>query len=80
MKLAYCQYFAHKWLDEWANREYNGCTTRETPCLANGGEDTLAFCCVLYLKEECDGCGLCEERRRLALMADEWTWLQEWDV
>ena len=24
----------------------------------------MAFCCVLYLKEECDGCGRCEEKAR----------------
>ncbi len=24
----------------------------------------MAFCCVLYLKEECDGCGICEDRGR----------------
>ena len=30
----------------------------------------MAFSCVLYLKEECDGCGLCEERR-LKRMEDE---------
>jgi len=23
----------------------------------------MAFTCVLYLKEECDGCGMCEEGR-----------------
>jgi len=23
-------------------------------------EGNMAFCCVLYLKEECDGCGRCE--------------------
>ena len=25
----------------------------------NGG-GIMAFTCVLYLKEECDGCGMCE--------------------
>ena len=31
----------------------------------------MAFSCVLYLKEECDGCGLCEEEQRLKRMDDE---------
>ncbi len=31
----------------------------------------MAFGCVLNLKEECDGCGLCEEVRRLELLSDE---------
>lgn len=29
-------------------------------------EDGMAFGCVLYLKEECDGCGLCRRRGRRA--------------
>lgn len=24
-------------------------------------EEKMAFSCVLHLKEECDGCGMCEE-------------------
>ena len=39
-------------------------------------EEKMAFSCVLYLKEECDGCGLCEERR-LKRMEDEETWIAE---
>ena len=31
----------------------------------------MAFSCVLYLKDECDGCGVCEERRRIRLLGDE---------
>lgn len=31
----------------------------------------MAFSCVLNLKEECDGCGLCEEVRRQELLSDE---------
>ena len=33
-------------------------------------EEKMAFSCVLYLKEESDGCGFCEERR-LKRMEDE---------
>lgn len=24
----------------------------------------MAFSCVMYLKEECDGCGMCERERK----------------
>ena len=37
----------------------------------------MAFGCVLYLKEECDGCGLCEEQRRLRNLGDEESILEE---
>lgn len=37
----------------------------------------MAFECVLYLKEECDGCGLCEERRRLRNLQDEESILED---
>lgn len=30
----------------------------------------MAFICVLYLKEECDGCGACEKRRGMWLNDD----------
>ena len=36
----------------------------------------MAFSCVLYLKEECDGCGICEEPRQAGL-EDEGTWMAE---
>ena len=39
----------------------------------------MAFSCVLYLKEECDGCGLCEEQRRRKNLGDETTILQDWN-
>lgn len=29
-------------------------------------EEKMAFSCVLHLKEECDGCGMCEEPLRQA--------------
>lgn len=33
----------------------------------NGGrEKKMAFTCVLYLKEECDGCGMCEKAEERA--------------
>ncbi len=37
----------------------------------------MAFECVLYLKEECDGCGMCEEERRRRYLADEEALLDE---
>lgn len=37
----------------------------------------MAFSCVLYLKEECDGCGLCEEERRKRNLADEIGMIEE---
>ena len=40
----------------------------------------MAFCCVLYLKEECDGCGGSEEVRRRRLLADEEGAFSDWDV
>ena len=27
-------------------------------------EEEMAFSCVLYLKEECDGCGICEAQKQ----------------
>ena len=42
-------------------------------------EEEMAFSCVLYLKEECDGCGICEEERRLRLLWDEERWLRDED-
>ena len=36
----------------------------------------MAFSCVLHLKEECDGCGICEERR-LRLLWDEERWMDD---
>ena len=42
-------------------------------------EEKMAFSCVLYLKEECDGCGICEEARRLRLLWDEERWLRDED-
>ena len=40
----------------------------------------MAFSCVLYLKSECDGCGLCEERRRQRQLADEAEMLPYWET
>ena len=37
----------------------------------------MAFSCVLYLKEECDGCGLCEEERRKRNLGDEIGMIEE---
>lgn len=39
----------------------------------------MAFGCVLYLKDECDGCGLCEEERRMRFLSDEAALLEEID-
>ena len=39
----------------------------------------MAFSCVLHEKEECDGCGICEEARRLRLVWDEERWLRDED-
>ena len=39
----------------------------------------MAFSCVLHEKEECDGCGICEEERRLRLLLDEERWLRDED-
>ena len=39
----------------------------------------MAFSCVLHLKEECDGCGICEEARRRRLLWDEERWLRDED-
>lgn len=38
---------------------------------------TMAFGCVLYLKDECDGCGMCEEERRRRYLYDEEALLDE---
>ncbi len=38
----------------------------------------MAFSCVLHLKEECDGCGLCEEVRRRRNLADEAGMMSDW--
>ncbi|MFR8438304.1 MAG: hypothetical protein ACLVCR_03535 [Lachnospiraceae bacterium] len=27
-------------------------------------EEEMAFSCVLYLKEECDGCGICQAQKQ----------------
>ena len=40
-------------------------------------EEKMAFSCVLYLKEECDGCGLCEEPQKSAGFEDEEIWMAE---
>ena len=37
----------------------------------------MAFSCVLYLKTECDGCGICEEQRRRKNLGDEASILRE---
>lgn len=37
----------------------------------------MAFTCVLYLKEECDGCGVCDEVRRQNYLSDEEARLDE---
>lgn len=39
----------------------------------------MAFSCVLHEKEECDGCGICEEERRLRLLWNEERWLRDED-
>ena len=44
-----------------------------------GKERAMAFSCVLYLKEECDGCGLCEDQRRRRNLGDEASVLRELD-
>ncbi len=40
----------------------------------------MAFTCVMYLKEECDGCGACEERRRGRLLVDEEGMFFDWEI
>ena len=42
-------------------------------------EEKMAFSCVLHLKEECDGCGICEERR-LKRMEDEENRIAETEI
>lgn len=37
----------------------------------------MAFSCVLHLKEECDGCGICEEERRIRLLLGEGRWMDD---
>ena len=39
----------------------------------------MAFSCVLYLKEECDGCGVCDEVRRRRFLMDEEACVEEID-
>jgi len=40
----------------------------------------MAFGCVLYLKEECDGCGVCDEIRRKRLLKDEEGMFSDWEI
>lgn len=40
----------------------------------------MAFSCVMHLKEECDGCGVCEEVRRARLLDDEEGMLSDWEL
>ena len=40
-------------------------------------EDKMAFSCVMHLKEECDGCGACEERLK---RTDEEAWIAETEM
>ena len=40
-------------------------------------EDKMAFSCVMHLKEECDGCGACEERLK---QTDEEAWIAETEM
>ena len=39
----------------------------------------MAFYCVLYYKEECDGCGACDIVRRRRLSEDAECAFSDWD-
>ena len=37
----------------------------------------MAFSCILHLKEECDGCGVCEEEREIGLLRNGERWMDD---
>ena len=39
----------------------------------------MAFYCVLYLKEECDGCGACDVVRRERLLLGNEDAFSDWE-
>ena len=66
-----------KWEQTFAflPRDANGMQTVRTD--DENEEDKMAFSCVMHLKEECDGCGACEERLK---RTDEEAWIAETEM